>query len=89
MDHENGPGPNSICRHGVHFSEETSLSAAVMEIDGKSPERSKIMIALGKPCHAWRAREGHITLKMTMGLEDIPEGLQDGEIWKQFCTEDL
>jgi len=88
MDHANGPGPNSICRHGVHFSEETSLSAAVMEIDGKSPERSKMTIALGKPCHAWRAKEAHITLDMTMGLEDIPEGLKDGEIWKRFYTEE-
>jgi len=26
MDHANGPGPNSICRHGTHFSEESSLS---------------------------------------------------------------
>ena len=88
MDHANGPGPNSICRHGAHFSEETSLSAAVMEIDGKSPERSKITIALGKPCHAWRAKEAHITLDMTMGLKDIPEGLKDGEIWKQFYIEE-
>lgn len=88
MDHANGPGPNSICRHGVHFSEETSLSAAVMEINGKSPEKSKIMIALGKPCHAWRAKEAHITLDMTMGSGDIPEGLITGETWKKFYTEE-
>lgn len=88
MDHANGPGPNSICRHGVHFSEETSLSAAVMEIDGKSPEKSKITIALGKPCHAWRAKEARITLDMTMGLKDIPEGLINGEIWKKYYTEE-
>ncbi len=88
MDHANGPGPNSICRHGIHFSEETSLSAAVMEMDGKSPERSKITIGLGKPCHAWRVKEARITLDMTMGLKDIPEGLRDGEIWKKFYTEE-
>ncbi len=88
MDHANGPGPNSICRHGTHFSEETSLSAAVMEINGEKPEKSKIALALGKPCHAWRAREAHITLDMTMGPEDIPEGLRNGEIWKEFYTEE-
>ena len=88
MDHANGPGPNSICRHGTHFSEETSLSAAVMEINGETPERSKIALASGKPCHAWRAQEAHITLDMTMGPEDIPEGLRDGEIWRKFYTEE-
>jgi len=88
MDHANGPGPNSICRHGTHFSEETSLSAAVMEINGEKPEKSKIALALGKPCHAWRAPEAHITLDMTMGPEDIPEGLRNGEIWKEFYTEE-
>jgi hypothetical protein len=88
MDHANGPGPNSICRHGTHFSEETSLSAAVMEINGEKPEKSKIALALGKPCHAWRAREANITMDMTMGSEDIPEGLRNGEIWKKFYTEE-
>ena len=88
MDHANGPGPNSICRHGTHFSEETSLSAAVMEIDGERPQESKITLALGKPCHAWRAKEAHITLDMTMGPEDIPEGLRNGEVWKKFYTEE-
>lgn len=88
MDHANGPGPNSICRHGTHFAEETSLSAAVMEINGKNPEKSKIAIALGKPCHAWRAKEARITLDMTMGLKDISEGLKDGETWKKYYTEE-
>jgi hypothetical protein len=88
MDHTNGPGPNSICRHGTHFSEETSLSASVIEINGKNPEKSKIAIALGKPCHAWRAKEAHITLDMTMEIKDIPEGLLNGETWKKFYTEE-
>ncbi len=88
MDHVNGPGPNSICRHGNHFSEETSLSSAVMEINREKPEKSKIALALGKPCHAWRAREAHIALDMTMGSEDIPEGLRNGHIWKKFYTEE-
>ena len=88
MDHANGPGPNSICRHGVHFSEETSLAAGVMEINPEQPEKSTISLALGKPCHAWRAAEAHITLEMTMGPEDIPEGLRSGEIWKRYYTEE-
>jgi hypothetical protein len=88
MDHANGPGANSICRHGTHFSEETSLSATVIEINGKNPEKSKIAIALGKPCHAWRAKEAHIKLDMTMGIKDIPEGLLNGETWKKFYTEE-
>ncbi len=88
MDHVNGPGPNSICRHGVHFSEETSLSAAVMEIDGKNPERSRITICLGKPCRAWRSEEAHITLNMEASLKDIPEGLLSGETWRKFYTEE-
>lgn len=89
MDHANGPGPNSICRHGTNFSEETSLSAAVMEINGKDPEKSKISIALGKPCHAWRDKKAHITLSMEVRPEDIPEGLKNGEIWKKFYTEEI
>jgi len=88
MDHANGPGPNSICRHGTHFSEETSLSAAVMEINEREPEKSKISIALGKPCRAWRDKEAHITLSMEMGPEDIPEGFKNGEIWKKFYPEE-
>jgi len=88
MDHVNGPGPNSICRHGEHFSEETSLSSAIMEIDGKNPERSKITICLGKPCHAWRSDDAHITLNMSASLKDIPEGFLNGETWKKFYTEE-
>ena len=88
MDHANGPGPNSICRHGTHFSEETSLSAAVMEINKENPEKSKISIALGKPCHAWRDKRAHISLSMEVKPEDIPEGFKNGEIWKEFYTEE-
>jgi hypothetical protein len=88
MDHANGPGPNSICRHGAHFSEETSLSAAVMEIDAEHPEKSRISLALGKPCHAWMAQEAHITVDMSVGPEDIPDGLRNGELWKKFYIEE-
>jgi hypothetical protein len=88
MDHVNGPGPNSICRHGTHFSEETSLSAAVMEINGREPEKSRIAIALGKPCHAWKDKEAHIICDMTIGPKDLAEGLRNGEAWKKFYTEE-
>jgi len=88
MDHANGPGPNSICRHGTHFSEETSLSSMVMEINGKAPLKSRIAISLGKPCHAWVSKEAHIIGDMTMGEKDIPEGLRNGEVWKKYYTEE-
>lgn len=88
QDHANGPGPNSICRHGNHFSEETSLSSMVMEINGKEPQKSRIAIALGKPCHSWASKDGHIIADMTIRSEDIPEGLRNGEIWKKYYTEE-
>jgi len=88
QDHANGPGPNSICRHGSHFSEETSLSSMVMEINGKEPLKSRIAIALGKPCHSWVSDEAHIIGDMTMGPDDIPEGLRNGDIWKKYYTEE-
>lgn len=88
MDHANGPGPNSICRHGVQFEEETSLSAAVMEINGKDPAKSKISICLGKPCHAWREDDGHITMSMDMDIKDIPQSVINGDIFKKYYTEE-
>jgi|ECHnycMinimDraft_1075156.scaffolds.fasta_scaffold03862_2 hypothetical protein len=87
QDHENGPGPNSICRHSNDFREETSLSAAVMEIKKQDPMDSKIYIALGKPCHAWRNPKGHIMLTMKTKEEEIPEGFRNGDIWKEFYIE--
>lgn len=87
MDHENGPGPNSICRHGRDFREETSLAAAVMEIDGKDPLRSRVEIALGKPCHAWRETSAHWSL--SLGSEaDVPQEFEKGDVWKRFYTEE-
>ncbi|MFQ5902381.1 MAG: C45 family autoproteolytic acyltransferase/hydrolase, partial [Candidatus Binatia bacterium] len=88
MDHANGPGPNSICRHGQHYTEEVSLSAAVMEIDRQNPKRSKISIALGKPCHAWREEKGHINLDMSTEASAIPQDFVSGEVWKEFYRED-
>jgi hypothetical protein len=88
MDHAHGPGPDSICRHDSRVEEETSLAAGVIEINGKNPEKSKISLALGKPCQAWREAEGHITLTMDFKLEDIPEGFITGEVFKKYYIEE-
>jgi hypothetical protein len=88
MDHANGPGPNSICRHGQHFSEEVSLSAATMEIGHENPRQSKISFALGKPCHAWRDQKGHIDMDMSMDSSSIPADSTSGEAWKKFYKEE-
>ena len=86
-DHTNGPGPNSICRHGTTPEEETTLSAAVMEIVPDRPEKSRITIALGKACHAWRDPPGHVTLSMDSDPSEIPEGFLNGDVWKRLYTE--
>ncbi len=88
MDHENGPGPNSICRHGGHYTEETSMAAMVAEINGTHPLHSRVAVALGKPCHAWRNPEGHVTFRMDVKADDLPPALLTGEAWKRFWTED-
>ena len=88
QDHANGPGPNSICRHGDHFRDETSLGAAVIEINPEQPERSRIAVALGKPCHAWRDHEGWVVLEVGTDEPKVPQQFLDGGIWKRFYTEE-
>lgn len=85
QDHENGPGPNSICRHSMNFRDETSLSAAVMEIDEKASP--VIHVSLGKPCHAWKDRNGHVTLRMDSSPEELPAGFLNGETFKRYYSE--
>lgn len=87
-DHANGPGPNSICRHHGDVRSETTQSALVAEINGTSPADSIVRVALGKPCHAWRHADGHIELTLRFKVEDIPEGLRTGEVWKRYWTEE-
>ncbi|MGI6574943.1 MAG: C45 family autoproteolytic acyltransferase/hydrolase [bacterium] len=87
MDHGNGPGMNSICRHSDDYRDETSLSTAVMEINLDQSERSKIHIALGKPCHAWHSPGGHITLDMQAKEKEIPESFLNGEAFKNNYVE--
>lgn len=91
MDHENGPGLNSLCRHQENtYNDETSLSAAVFDIDGENPEQSTIYMALGKPCHAWRTDEGDGWLKITAGATeaDVPNRFLNGEAWLEHYTEE-
>jgi hypothetical protein len=88
QDHANGPGPNSICRHGTHYEEETSQSSMVMEIDPERPERSRVAIALGKPCHAWRHPEGRLSIDMTFQPAELPASFRTGESWLRFNTEE-
>ncbi len=88
MDHANGPGPNSVCRHGSQFTEEISLSAMVMEVNGKEPEKSRFGICLGKPCHAWRDPAGHVVGNMSCRRQEIPEGFFNGEVFKKFYVEE-
>ncbi|MEE8161082.1 MAG: hypothetical protein V3T61_05550, partial [Acidobacteriota bacterium] len=87
QDHGNGPGPNSICRHGTHYTEETSLSSMVVEIDGDNPADTRFWIAMGKPCHAWKAGEACFEATFSQ-LEQIPEEFLNGEVWKRFYTEE-
>jgi isopenicillin-N N-acyltransferase like protein len=87
-DHYNGPSQNSICRHGTHYSEETSLGAAVIEIDHEQPQKSRIIMSLGKPCHAWRDPAGRLTLTMDAVDGNLPPGFTDGGVWKQFYSEE-
>jgi hypothetical protein len=91
MDHENGPGLNSVCRHQENdYTDETSLSAAIFDIDGEDPEATDIYVALGKPCHSWRTEEGDAWLHFTAGAdpEDIPERFRTGDAWLEHYTEE-
>jgi hypothetical protein len=91
VDHGDGPGLESVCRHqeGDH-TDETSLSAAVFDIDGDDPAASDVYVALGKPCHAWRTDEGDGWVHLTAGAteDDVPERFLTGEAWLDHYTED-
>lgn len=86
-DHANGPGQNSICRHGNDYRDETSLGAAVIEINSKAPEKSIISICLGKPCRAWRDSEGYISVRLDYS-EKVPANFFDGTVWRKFYSEE-
>lgn len=88
QDHENGPGPNSICRHDANFRSETSLAAAVMEINASDPKKSRFYVALGKPCRAWPSPRAHMVVGLDEGAEEFPPGFLNGATWKEFYSEE-
>ena len=87
QDHANGPGPNSICRHGKHYEEETSQSVMITELDREHPLRTRFWIAMGKPCHAWRRPAGSFEGTLDQ-LDRVPEGFLNGDTWKRFRSEE-
>jgi hypothetical protein len=86
QDHTDGPGPNSICRHGTHYEEETSQSSMIVELEPGNPRLTRFWIAMGKPCHAWRHPEGNFAGRMDQ-LDRVPQGFLSGETWKRFWSE--
>lgn len=91
VDHANGPGLESICRHQEDGHEdETSLSAAIFDIDGEDPRNTDVYVALGKPCHAWRTDEGDgwLHLKANVTEDDVPDRFLTGEAWLEHYTEE-
>lgn len=71
MDHINGPR-NSICSHSHNPEDSVTVSAAIMEIDHQSPQKSRISIALGSPCWAWRSENSNFTFQMDNDTDLIP-----------------
>jgi len=88
MDHGNGPGENSICKHSRNERGTVTESAAIMEVNGRDPKKSRISIALGSPCRAWRRRAGNITFQMDDAIENIPKRFLDGSVYKEFIKEE-
>jgi hypothetical protein len=87
QDHANGPGLNSLCRHSADHNDETSLSAMVATLDPNDPLRSKVEIALGKPCWAWNDPAG--VLSFTLGdAPAIPGVFRTGSVWRSFYREE-
>jgi hypothetical protein len=91
VDHENGPGLESVCRHQEHdYTDETSLSGAIFDLSGDGPAETDIYIALGKPCHAWRTDEGDGWLHLTAAAteDDVPDRFLSGDAWLEHYTEE-
>ncbi|UTF54774.1 C45 family autoproteolytic acyltransferase/hydolase [Natronosalvus rutilus] len=101
VDHENGPGGRSICVHpdetdtttGVDHTDDdnsATCSSVLWHLDPSEPAESRLYIALGTPCTAWRteAREGWICLSPTDGIDDVPESFLNGEAWLEHYRPD-
>lgn len=87
MDHQNGPGDNSICRHGMNPEDSATVSASIMVIDGENPEKSAIDIALGSPCWSWRNKDGHISIQMDESIENIGQNFLEGVAFRKYLRE--
>lgn len=85
QDHKHGPGLNSICRHSEDFRDETSLSSAVMEV--RADNECIFYVALGKPCKAWRDKEGHTVINLKDSPGQVSEGFYNGTVFKKFYEE--
>lgn len=86
MDHENGPYENSICRHSKNPEGSVTVSAAIIEIDCRNPQKSKISVCLGSPCRAWRNENGSFTFRMDSDIESIPQRFLSEDAFKEFYT---
>ena len=87
MDHHDGTGSVGICRHTEGLDSSTQ-SSVVIELNRECPEQSRIHVALGKPCNAWRNEDGHTVITMDMKREEIPEAFLQGEPYKKYGTAD-
>lgn len=85
MDHHDGTGAVGICRHTDGLDSSTQ-SAAIMELNREDPRKSVIHIALGKPCHAWRNEDGHVSISMDMERDQISEAFFRGEAYIKYGT---
>ncbi len=79
--HHDGTGSVGICRHTPGLASST-LAAAIMELDGVN---SKIHIALGKPCNAWRRADGNVSIEIKNGISGISNDFLDGTAFKKYC----
>lgn len=84
MDHKHGPSDNSICRHGDDPDEIVTVSATIIEIDPVEPGHSRINIALGSPCMAWKDPQGSISFRMDEAITAISGKFLDGTAFKEF-----
>jgi len=59
------------------------------EVNSKQPEKSLITLMIGKPCHSWRNPKAHVTLSMDVDPKTIPQGLVNGDVFKEVYTEEV
>lgn len=89
MDHKNGPGDNSICRHGSNPDGLITDSSVIMELNASKPELSKIKVAFGNPCKAWENSYNHFSFQMDNDISMIPEGFINGTAYKDIIKDRL